>query len=263
MLRYCSLFSSSSGNCTYVGTPDGGILIDAGVSAKRVDTALKDRGIDPTTIRALLITHEHSDHIAGMQVLTKRYGWPVLASEGTLDAMAQADKLSPTQRLFVMEPGRRVTAAGLEILPFNAPHDSRQCLGFRIQGGDRTMAIVTDMGYVTDEVRNAITGCQLVHIESNHDPLMLRNGPYPVYLQERILGPGGHLSNESCANELPTLLHNGATRFVLAHLSEHNNTPSLALETAQRSLESVGAVRNRDYLLQTALPTGDGPVIYF
>ncbi|MBE6778383.1 MAG: MBL fold metallo-hydrolase [Ruminococcaceae bacterium] len=264
MLRYCSLFSSSRGNSTYIGTSNGGILIDAGVSAKRIDAALRERSIDPSRIRALLISHEHSDHVSGVAVLAKRYGWPILASEGTLEALVQTDKLSPQHRLFMVQPGQPVTAGDLQIVPVNVPHDSRQCLGFRINADSgHAAAVVTDMGYVSDEIRAMITGCNLVHIESNHDPVMLRNGPYPFYLQERILGPGGHLSNERCSQELPSLLQAGATRFVLAHLSEHNNTPSLALQTAEKSLSAIGAVNNRDYLLQAAQPTGTEPIIYF
>ncbi len=264
MLRYCSLFSSSSGNSTYVGTANGGVLIDVGVSAKRIETALIDRQIDPASIRALLVTHEHSDHVAGLQVLAKRYGWPILASVGTLDALAEADKLSADMRLFVMEPGKIVTAGDLQIVPFSTPHDSRQCLGFRINGEDgRSLAVVTDMGYVTSQLRQAITGCQLVHIESNHDLAMLRNGPYPPYLKERIRGAGGHLSNEDCSRELPALLKAGATRFVLAHLSGHNNTPQLAERSAVEWLRGVGAEQGRDYILQIAEPTGTRPVMYF
>lgn len=264
MLRYCSLFSSSSGNCTYVGTATGGLLIDAGVSAKRVVTALEEREIAPESIRALLITHEHSDHVAGLQVLVKRYRWPVLASVGTLDALAAADKLTGDMRLFVVQPGKPVTASDLQILPFSTPHDSRQCLGFRIDGqNNRSLAVVTDMGCVTSEIRQAITGCGLVHIESNHDLTMLRDGPYPYYLKERIRGDGGHLSNVDCSRELPSLLQGGTTRFVLAHLSGHNNTPQLAERTAVESLSSIGAINGRDYIMQVAEPVSTRPVLYF
>ncbi len=264
MLRYCSLFSGSSGNCTYVGTADGGLLIDTGVSAKRITTALADRDIDPATIKAVLVTHEHSDHISGLKVLGKKYGWPVIASEGTLDALTEGDKTAPCQRLYTVAPGQRVTVAGLQVTAFATPHDSRCCLGYRVDSEDgRSLALATDMGYVTDEVLAAIAGCGLVHIESNHDPVMLRHGPYPYSLQQRILGNGGHLSNEACARVLPGLVAAGATRIALAHLSEHNNTPDLAQKTAVGALAAAGAAVGQDCLLWVSPKENHQPVIYF
>lgn len=264
MLRYCSLFSGSSGNCTYVGTADGGLLIDAGVSAKRITTALRERDIAPATIRAVLLTHEHSDHVAGLRVLCKQFGWPVIASEGTLDALAEQDKITAQQKLYTLPQGKRLAVAGMQITPFATPHDSRQCYGYRIDTEDgRSLAMTTDLGYMPQSVLDAITGCQFLHIESNHDPEMLRNGPYPYWLIQRIRGEGGHLSNQECAQVLPHLVQAGATRIVLAHLSEHNNTPDLASSTAAEALAGCGATVGRDCLLSVAKPVGDSPVVYF
>ena len=264
MLRYCSLFSGSSGNSTYVGTAAGGLLIDAGVSAKRITTALEQRNIDPATIKAVLLTHEHSDHVAGLRVLCKKYGWPVVASEGTLEALAEQDKITAEQRLFMLPQDTRLDIAGMQITPFETPHDSRQCYGYRIDTEDgRSLAMTTDLGYMPQSVMDTIAGCQLLHIESNHDPEMLRNGPYPYWLIQRIRGEGGHLSNQDCAAVLPQLLKVGATRIVLAHLSEHNNTPDLALECAVNALNGTGATLGRDYLLSAAKSVGDGDAIYF
>lgn len=264
MLRYCSLFSGSSGNCTYVGTADGGILIDAGVSAKRIRTALQEREIDPCSIRAVLLTHEHSDHVAGLRVLGKRFGWPVIASAGTLDALSGEDKFFSNQPLYVLPIDKKLAIAGVEITPFRTPHDSRECYGYRIDTEDgRSLAMTTDLGYVPQSVFDVIKGCQFLHIESNHDPIMLRNGPYPPWLIQRIRGDGGHLSNQDCAAILPSLLQAGASRIVLAHLSEHNNTPTMAHDCACEALAACGATENRDYLLSVAKPIGDSPVIYF
>lgn len=264
MMRYCPLFSGSKGNCTYVGTADGGVLIDAGVSAKRIKNALAEREIDPATIRAVLLTHEHDDHVAGLKVLCKQFGWSVVASEGTLDGLTAEDKLPGNGKIYMLPANRSLTVAGLQITPFEAPHDSRQCYGYRIDSEDgRSLAMTTDLGYVPDSVLQAILGCQTVHIESNHDPEMLRNGPYPPWLIQRIRGEGGHLSNQECAAVLPTLLKAGATRFVLAHLSEQNNTPVMALDCASAALTAAGASVGRDCLLSVAKPTGDSPVIYF
>jgi len=264
MLRYCSLFSGSSGNCTYVGTGNGGILIDVGVSARRITTALKERDIDPASICAVLLTHEHSDHVSGLRVLSKQYHWPVVASQGTLDALIANEQVAADQQLYMLPVDRQLSLCGLLITPFSAPHDSRECYGYRLDSEDgRSLAMTTDLGYMPKKVMDTITGCQFVHIESNHDPDMLRNGPYPPWLVQRIRGQGGHLSNDECAAVLPQLVKAGATRIVLAHLSEHNNTPTLAQKTACNAMTSIGAQAGRDYLLSVAKPTGDGPVVFF
>lgn len=264
MMRYCPLFSGSTGNCTYVGTSEGGVLIDVGVSAKRIKTALEERDIDPTSIRAVLLTHEHNDHVAGLQVLCKQFGWPVVASVGTLDDLADQEKLPAHGRVYALPTDRSLSIIGLRITPFEAPHDSRQCYGYRIDSQDgRSLAMTTDLGYMPDSIMQAILGCQTIHIESNHDPEMLRNGPYPYWLIQRIRGEGGHLSNQDCAAVLPTLVKAGATRIVLAHLSEKNNTPMLAQEISTAALAAVGITVGRDCLLSVAKPTGDSPVVYF
>ena len=265
MMRYCPLFSGSSGNCTYVGTADGGVLIDVGVSAKRIKEALTQREIDPATIRAVLLTHEHGDHVKGLKVLCKQFGWSVVASEGTLDGLAAEDNLPANGKLYTLPADRSLTVAGLHITPFETPHDSRQCYGYRIDSEDgRSLAMTTDLGYMPESVLEVIKGCQTVHIESNHDPEMLRCNPtYPQWLIQRIRGKGGHLSNQDCAAALPILLKAGANRIVLAHLSEQNNTPAMALECASAALTAAGASVGRDCLLSVAQPTGDGPVIYF
>ena len=264
MLRYCSLFSGSSGNCTYIGTSNGGVLMDVGVSARRITTALKERDIDPCSIRAVVLTHEHNDHVAGLRVLSKQFHWPIVASQGTLDALVAGGQVSAEQKLYTLPMDRCVTIAGMKITPFAAPHDSRECYGYRVDTeSGRSLAMTTDLGYMPQSIMDVITGCQFIHIESNHDTEMLRNGPYPYWLIKRIRGQGGHLSNDECAAVLPRLAEAGATRIVLAHLSEHNNTAALAEQTARNALAAVGATMGRDYLLSVAKPIGDSPVVYF
>lgn len=261
MARFCPLFSGSSGNCTYIGTPAGGILIDAGVSAKRIETALRDRDIDPHSIRSVFITHEHSDHISGLRVLVKRYGYHVYASAGTLDAMAEMRSLEPAARCTVM-PEQGVEAAGMYVAAFHTSHDSRESLGYRVRtGDDRSLAVATDMGCMTDEVRQALLGCDLVEIESNHDIRMLENGPYPYYLKRRILADTGHLSNESCASELLRLAQSGVTRFFLAHLSKENNLPQIAYVTAQQALCGAGLREQVDFILRVAPRNAEEPLM--
>ncbi len=262
MARYCSLFSGSSGNCTYLATASGGILIDAGVSAKRLTTALTSRDINPDSLCGIFITHEHADHISGLKVFLKQHPLAVFATEGTLQALADKDVLPALADVHVMDG--TVTLADMTVSAFKTPHDSRESCGFRVTFPDeRSAAIATDMGCFTPTVAQAISGCDLVHIESNHDVRMLENGGYPYYLKKRILSNSGHLSNERCAAVLPSLLESGTTRFVLAHLSRENNAPLLAYTTAQTALKNTGALENRDFLLTVAAQVGTDDIMMF
>ena len=261
MARYCPLFSGSSGNCAYIGTPESGILIDAGVSAKRIETALRQREVDPCSIAAIFVTHEHSDHVCGLKILTKRYGIPVFASPGTLEALLEADALSGAYDAI---PEEGMEAAGMWVEAFRTSHDSRESLGYRVcTPDDRRLAVATDMGYMSDTVRFALSGCDLVQIESNHDVRMLENGPYPYYLKRRILADTGHLSNELCAASLPGLAESGTTRFYLAHLSKDNNTPEVAYITSQAALNQAGMKEGQDYLLRVAPRYDTEPMLVF
>ncbi len=266
MARYCPLFSGSEGNCTYIGNADAGILIDAGVSAKRIETALAERNIDPRRIAAIFVTHEHSDHIAGLKVLAKRYGMRVYATRGTMEALCEGDRVAAGTPCFVLPADNQtvIEEGGCSITAFATPHDSRQSCGFRVLTADeRTVAIATDIGQMSPTVRGAIAGCDLVQIESNHDVPMLCGGPYPDFLKQRILSPSGHLSNPACAAELATLAKQGSTRFTLAHLSRHNNRPDLAYQTAHTALSKSGLLEGVDYLLHVASPEDTRGVMIF
>jgi len=261
MAKFCPLFSGSSGNCSYIGTADGGILIDAGVSAKRIETALRNREIDPCSIRAIFVTHEHSDHIAGIRILVKRYGYKVYGSAGTMEALLDNECLTTLNNFEIMHVAP-VEEAGIIVTTFATSHDSRQSSGYRVHTPDsRTMAVVTDTGYISGEVRAALCGCDLVLLESNYDPDMLRTGPYPYYLQKRIAAKTGHLSNAGCAKELPALAESGTTRFFLGHLSKENNHPPLAHRTALLALQKAGLQPNRDFLLNVAPRNDEAPVM--
>ncbi len=262
MARFCPLFSGSSGNCTYVGTPEGGILIDAGVSAKRIETACWDRGIGMDSIRGIFVTHEHSDHTAGLRVLQKRFGIPIFASRGTRAGLIEGGVLPADADCRIME--NAVELAGLQVMFFRTPHDSRESTGYRVSSSDgRTLAVATDMGHMTDEVRTALYGCDLVLIESNHDIRMLENGPYPYVLKRRILASTGHLSNDACSVELPELIRRGTTRLFLAHLSKENNSPELAYITAQSALVEAGMRAEVDFVLRVAPRTDLEPMMVF
>lgn len=261
MAKFCSLYSSSSGNCTYIGSSQGGILIDIGVTAKRTELALTGIGVDPSSIAAIFVTHEHSDHIKGIKVFAARYKIPVYASAGTLTGMEKLEAVDSRVTTDIISPSG-IEAAGMFVRPFRTPHDSNESTGYCILTPDgKRISVATDIGIVDDNVMNSIYGSDLILLESNHDVGMLRNGPYPYFLKERILSNYGHLSNESCAETAVKLMESGTTRFVLGHLSKENNIPALAFETTRSAMTMAGAKENTDYLLSVA---GDlNPVIAF
>ncbi len=259
MAKFCSLYSSSSGNCTYIGSSQGGVLIDVGISAKRTELALADIGVDPASIAAIFVTHEHTDHINGIRVFAQRYGTKVYASEGTLCGMDELGVITPKVSAQIM-PECGIEAGGIFVRPFKTPHDSRESTGYTAVTSDgKRIAVATDMGCITATVMSAICGSDLVLLESNHDVRMLQIGPYPYFLKQRILSNKGHLSNEVCADAAVKLMESGTTRLVLGHLSKENNIPSLAFETTRAAMTMAGAKENIDYILSVA---GDlNPVI--
>lgn len=263
MARYGALFSGSKGNCTYVGTAAGGILVDVGVSAKRIKAALCDREISPERIFGILITHEHSDHIAGLRVLTKQYGIPVYAAPGTLTALLSMKAVDVASDLIPLDE-TAVCVGDMQVTPFHTPHDAAESMGFCIETPDeRRIAVATDMGEMRPSVLERLSNCDLVHMESNHDVTMLQNGPYPYPLKKRILSVSGHLSNTACAQAACELAATGVARFTLAHLSEQNNTPALALQTTGAALCQAGFTMGADYLLQVAAPISTSPLTVF
>ncbi len=253
MARFCTLFSGSGGNCSYIGCGGSGILIDAGVSARRLEKALTDREIDPASIQAILVTHEHVDHVQGIKVLAKRYGYPIYASCGTLSALAADNRLPADADIYEMNGP--VSVADMQVTMFHTSHDSAESAGYTVETATgRKMAVCTDTGVLTDEAWDAITGCHLVQMESNHDVHMLETGVYPYPLKQRILSDRGHLSNDICAAALPMLAQTGTTRFILSHLSKENNTPILARASSAAALTAAGLTDGIDYLLKVASP---------
>ena len=256
MSRFCPLFSGSSGNCTYIGCSGGGILIDAGVSAKGITTALEQLELSPASIQAIFITHEHGDHVKGLKVFAGKNHIPVYASSTTLEALERDERYDSRTQVRPMN-GAAVELDHMRVSRFSTSHDCAGSSGYVVETADgRKLAVCTDLGFVSEEVRTAITGCDLVLLESNHDVMMLQNGPYPYYLKRRILSDCGPLSNAGCAAELGGLIRAGATRLVLGHISKENNYPELALASARASLTDEGFKEDMDYILRAALPAG-------
>lgn len=257
MARFCTLCSSSSGNSTYIGCSGGGILIDAGTNAKQLTLAMERVGLEPCSINAIFITHEHSDHIGALRVFASRHNIPVYASKGTLNALERAGHLKGVEKAFVMpENGEEVR--GMEVKSFRTSHDSAESCGYTVTLPDeRRISVVTDTGIITQDIMDKVTGSDLILLESNHDKKMLDAGPYPYYLKQRILSDKGHLSNEDCAKAACHFINTGTTRIVLGHLSRENNTSEIAFDKTNISLGEMGAVDGIDYLLNVA-PSGVG-----
>ncbi|MBP3520095.1 MAG: MBL fold metallo-hydrolase [Oscillospiraceae bacterium] len=230
-----TLASGSSGNCILLSHKGVHLLLDAGISCKRILTDLRELGIDPKTVAGILITHEHSDHIAGLATLTKRLGVPVYASPGTARALRRR-MAWPAGLLRDVEPGEEFALEEFTVRGFTTSHDAEEPMGFAFTAGSRRAAVVTDLGYVSDAVLEGALGAQLVVCEFNHDVELLRMGRYPYPLKRRILGEQGHLSNEAGAALALRCVEAGAHTVVLAHLSQENNTPALALGAARQAL---------------------------
>ena len=262
MTRLYPLFSGSSGNCYYLGSPESGVLIDTGRSAKQIEQALRDNSLDPKRVSAVFITHEHTDHIQGLRVFASRYGVKVYSSPGTMRAMEEKGYFNEKVDISPIDLSGMETD-DMRITPFHTSHDCAEGYGYIIESSDgRKTAFATDTGYITQEMSKAVTGCDTVVIESNHDVRMLESGPYPYILKKRILSDKGHLSNETCAGFLAGLIKSGTTRLMLAHLSRENNIPALAEQTAVCELTLSGMQRDRDFMLRVAPEQGGKMLIY-
>ena len=235
-INICTLFSGSSGNCVFVGSERAKILIDAGKSAKAVCTALESIGSSICEIDAIFITHEHTDHISALRVLTKKYGIPVHTVTGCACCVSSACS-DRCDCVIEHDPVFSVEIGDITVSSFRTSHDSACAVGYKIVAEDgRAFGVATDTGIVTKGTGNALTGCEAVVLECNHDPDMLREGPYPFHLKTRIASRFGHLSNGDCARFAAYLAANGTKSFILAHLSRENNLPALALDTVRAAI---------------------------
>jgi len=251
LLTLTTLASGSSGNCLLLSTGRTHILIDAGISCRRIKTALNAVSLHPSELAAVLITHEHSDHISGLATLTKQYDFPIWASRGTAGELNRRIAFLE-DRLFPFLPGSSFCIGDLHIGTFPISHDAAQPSGYTVTDGHRTAAVVTDLGVVTEAVLAAASCADLLVLEANHDEGMLLSGAYPPFLKSRILGDCGHLSNRSAGALACAAVSGGATTVVLAHLSKENNTPTLAHSTVSDTLSCSQIDPCRDLQLTVA-----------
>ena len=233
-MEFYTLASSSAGNAALLRSGGTAVLLDAGISARRIAQALSQLGMTPRELDAVLVTHEHSDHVCGIATLTKKYGVPVYASRGTARCLSCAGEL-----LRCFEAGASFSVGELTVRSFATSHDSADSVDYRIDGADGSFGALTDTGYVTDAAAQVLRGVDALLLEANHDVEMLRSGPYPYPLKQRVLGGCGHLSNEAAADFALYCAQNGTRDILLAHLSAENNTPAKAEYAVARRLQGL------------------------
>ena len=256
-LRFSPLFSGSSGNSTYVGCDDAHILVDAGLSGTRIIQEMKVMGIDPARLSAILVTHEHSDHIKGIGILCRKYDIPVYATQGTWQEMLRKIGSVSERNIRVIEPGQDFFIGSIDVTPFATPHDAAQPVGYTFALGGARLAVATDLGSVREGWVKAVMGCDAVILESNYDPDMLHAGPYPYELKKRISGRHGHLSNDDAGETAVELVRHGTRQIILGHLSKENNFPELALRSTELILRQAGIAPYEDVQLFVASRDGN------
>ena len=249
-MRICNLASGSSGNCTYIESEKTRILVDNGKPLSYIFNALNELKIAPETISAILITHEHSDHIKGIEKFARAYNTKVYAHVEISEIVKHQIHI-PNEQFYFYDTDFYIE--DLHIEPFPLPHDSKFCVGYKISENDAVVSICTDLGHFSDETFEAVKSSALIYLEANYDPEMLMSYPnYPPFLKRRINGPKGHLSNLNCAKAIERLVHSGTRLVVLSHISEHSNTVNLAISTIANYLESKNIIPNVNIRLDIA-----------
>jgi len=254
LAEFAAIASGSSGNSIYFGSGRTKILIDAGLSGKKIQDALKDIGVSGKDISGIFVTHEHIDHVKGIGVLSRRFDIPVYATEGTWNAMpSSVGEIKPQNKRLVFE-NTEIVINDLRVKPYSIPHDALEPVGYSVSVDNFKASVATDIGHVTENIMENIKDCDLLLLESNHDIDMLKNGTYPYPLKKRILGKNGHLSNDMAGKLLAwAVCQNSKLRNVfLGHLSKENNTPDTAYSTVSNILGEYGIVPGNDFNLYLA-----------
>lgn len=252
-MKFCSLYSGSSGNSIFVSSKQTKILIDAGLPGKKIDEALKTIGEEANGMDGILITHEHSDHVKGVGVLSRKYNIPIYANDKTWSAMENSIGKIKDSNIKIIDRRSTINIGDLEVKSFAIPHDAIAPCGYTVSSSDKRVSIATDFGTFTEEIKDNIKDSDVILLESNHDVGMLKYGPYPYNLKRRILSEVGHLSNEDCGRAIIEISKIAlGKKIILGHLSNTNNNPDLALQTVLSTIEENGLTQGEDILLSMA-----------
>lgn len=252
-MKFCSLYSGSSGNSMFVASENAKILIDAGLPGKKIDDALKSIGENPSEIDGIFVTHEHSDHIKGIGVLSRKYDIPIYSNADTWTVMESNIGKIKEHNIRIMDRRSTLSIKDLDVISFNIPHDAAAPVGYTMHSKGKKISVTTDFGIYTEEIRENIRDSEVILLESNHDVNMLKFGPYPYNLKRRILSEVGHLSNEDCGKAIVDLVkYKLHKKIILGHLSGTNNHPDLALQTVNSVLYENNIVQQEDIFLTMA-----------
>lgn len=256
-MRFCALASGSSGNCIFVENGETRILVDAGISAKRIEEALLTIGVEPESIKAMLITHDHTDHIQGATVFSRKYGVDIYATEGTLKYICANCRAKPdNSHLHYVKKQEAFRIGDITAEPFAVMHDAIDPVGYALRGNDKKIGIATDLGTYDANIVSKLKDAEVLYIEANHDVNMLMLGNYPYQLKCRVNSEIGHLSNETCAKLVGEVRSEGTKAVILAHISKENNFEELAFETVRQSIIADKRFQNIPELM---IARRDGP----
>ena len=265
-MRFASIASGSSGNCIYTGSDRTHLLIDAGISAKKIEQGLRELGLTGNEMDGILITHEHSDHICGLGVVLRKYHIPVYATERTIRRILATSSLGgmPRELFHVIRSDEPFEVGDLTVDPIHISHDAADPCAYRIEHEGKAAAVMTDLGEYSEYTVSHLQNLDVLLLEANHDIRMLEIGPYPYYLKQRILGARGHLSNESAGHLLCDVLHDKIRHIFLGHLSKENNYPDLAYESVKVEI-SLGdcPYRGSDFPITVASREKMSEIVYF
>ena len=261
MIRFCSLYSGSSGNSLFISTGNTKLLVEAGLSAKKIIAALDTIGENPSEIDAILVSHEHSDHTKGAGILSRKFNLPIYASEGTWQAMEQLIGPVLECNKVVFSSYAPFQIGDIAVTPFPIPHDANEPVGYSFCACGKKVTIATDIGHISMELLNCFEDSDLLLLESNHDIEMLKVGPYPWSLKKRIAGEQGHLSNDTAGEVIAYMAEKGTKQFLLGHLSRENNFPELAYQTVCNALGEKCLHAGIDVTVDVALRDRVGRVI--
>lgn len=250
-MKFCSLYSGSSGNSIYIASSNVKILVDAGLPGKHIEKALNDIGEIPNEIDGIFITHEHIDHVKGVGVLSRKYNIPIYANKLTWQGMDGLIGKIKEENIRILDEAE-IEIKDIQIKNFKIPHDAAMPSGYSVTCGNKKVCVATDLGYFSDEVKQAIKDSDVILLESNHDVEMLKFGPYPYPLKRRILSNVGHLSNEDCGKAIVDIMNDKRKNVILGHLSKTNNYPELAYKTVENVLNQNNIYCQKDILLSVA-----------